>query len=266
MSKYFSVVPIRHALFALFLSFGLIQGALAALFISSPSDFGTVLSDESNCDDCSSGPYFFGAGHDLEFFGNTYDALYVSSNGYVTFGGGHSAYSSQPLDTQSIAPMIAGLFTDLDSSSDADSQVFVNTSVPGQIVVTWYRMGIWPQLYSGRATFQLVIRSDQSPIPSGEGQIGFFYDAVTFDRNASAGFGDGLSDVNPGEVAFHTQAPASDLNNAAPRWYNLSGGVPVTPPTIAVTPVPTLSQWAMILLSFMLLVAGGLVQWRQTRR
>lgn len=255
MFSRFVSARVRRLLGVMLLSLGMAQGALAALFESNPANFGTVLPGPSSCDDCSAGPFSFGSGHSLNFFGTTYTDLYVSSNGYVTFGSGHSSYSPQPLDTQTIGPMIAGLFTDLDSRSDASSEVFVNAATPGQIIVTWYQMGEFSQNYSGRATFQLVIRSDQFAVPGGQGQIGFFYDQVGMTRTSSAGFGDGLAAVNSGEVAFHTQAAASALNNAAPRWYMLSGGVPTTPPT-AVMPVPTLSEWAMIVLS-LLLVAGS---------
>jgi hypothetical protein len=201
--------------------------AQAALYTAS---FGTVQPGPSDCDDCSAGPVSFGAGQSLAFFGSTYGGLFVGSNGYVTFGAGASSFSPQPLNTQAIRPMIAGLFTDLDSRSDAASTVWVNNSVLGQLVVTWSQMGHFAQNYTVRSTFQLVIRSDQFAIDPSEGQIGFFYDTITDPNLASAGFGDGLAAVNAGEVAFHTQASGTILSNAAPRWYNLSGGTPVDVP------------------------------------
>lgn len=248
----------RKFFLCLMLGLGASQAALAALFEANPANFGAPLTNTSNCDDCFDGPIAFGAGHSLEFFGTTYNDLYVSSNGYITFGSGASNWTSVPLDVQTIRPMIAGLFTDLDSRSDATSQVFANTATPGQIIVTWVGMGHCCTTYAVRSTFQLVIRSDQSTIPAGQGRIGFFYDSVTDTASASAGFGDGLAAVNPGEVAFHSLQPASALNNAAPRWYNLSGGVP-TPPT-AVQPVPTLSEWSLIVLGLALASAAGLAR------
>lgn len=198
--------------------------AHASLYTAS---LGSVLSGPSDCDDCNTGPInFAGSGQSIDFFGATYAGLYVGSNGYVTFGAGANSFSPQALDTQGVGKMIAGLFTDLDSRNDALSQVFANTSTAGQIVVTWSQMGHFSQNYSLRSTFQLVIRSDQFAVGAGEGQIGFFYDSITDNQIASAGFGDGLAAVNAGEVAFASQVAGTSLSNSAPRWYNLAGGTP----------------------------------------
>jgi IPTL-CTERM motif len=221
--------------------------AAAALYTTS---YGTLQTNSSDCDDCFDGPVAFpGTAQSINFFGTTYGSLFVGSNGYVTFGAGATSYTSSPLNTQAIAPMIAGEYTDLDSRNDASSNVYVNNSTPGQLIITWENMGHYNQNYSVRSTFQLVVRSDQfGPIPSGEGQIGFFFSTITDGATASAGFGDGLAAVNPGEVSIYS-GPASSFSNHAPLWFTLSGGVPVTP---GATPVPALSEWGMILL------AGGM--------
>lgn len=195
----------------------------AALYTSS---FGANAGGPSDCDDCYSGPWSFGAGQSINFFGNNYGGLYVGSNGYVTFGAGATSFSTNPLNIQTIAPMIAGSYTDLDSRDDGASNVYVNTSTPGQIIATWDGLGHYSRNYSVRSLFQLVIRSDQSLIPAGEGQIGFFYGEITDGSSTSAGFGDGLGAINPGEVAFASLVPGSSLSNNAPRWYNLENGVP----------------------------------------
>ena len=198
--------------------------AQAALYTLS---YGSVLSGPSNCDDCFAGPInFTGAGQSIDFFGANYGGLFVSSNGYVTFDAGFGNYVPQPLNTQTVGRMIAGLFTDLDSRNDAASQVFANTSTNGEIVVTWLQMGHFSVDYSVRSTFQLVIRSDQFTVGAGQGQIGFFYDSITDGNIASAGFGDGLAAINPGEVAFASQVPGTSLSFDAARWYNLAGGTP----------------------------------------
>lgn len=227
--------------------------AAAALYTAT---FGTLQPTSSDCDDCFDGPVSFGAGQDLLFFGTTYGDLFVGSNGYVTFGGGASVFSSSPLDTQTVGPMIAGEFTDLDSRTDASSNVYVNDLTPGQLIVTWEGMGHFSTDYSVRSTFQLVIRSDQFAVPVGEGQIGFFFDVITDGNTASAGFGDGLAAINPGEVSIYS-GPASVFSDHAPLWFNLTGGVPN-----GATEIPTLSEWGVILLTGMLALAG----WRILRR
>ena len=210
---------------ALALGLGLLAAtpAYAALYTN---DYGTLLGNTSNCDDCYDGPISFGAGQSFNFFGTVYSGLYVGSNGYVTFGAGASSFSPQPLNTQTIAPMIAGVFTDLDSRDDAASNVYVNTTIPGQLVVTWLDMGHFSKNYSVRSTFQLVIRSDQfAGILPGESTVGFYYGSITDGSTASGGFGDGLAAINPGEVSLF-YGSASGQSNASQAWFNLSGGIP----------------------------------------
>lgn len=238
------------------------SAAFAALYEPNPANWGTQLPNTSNCDDCFDGPIAFsGVGQTLNYFGTTYSDLYVGSNGYVTFGAGASDYTPEPLNTQTYAPMIAGLLTDLDSRNDATSNVWVNTSTPGQVIVTFDMLGHFSQNYSVRSLFQLVVRSDQFAVPGGEGQIGYFYGDITDGATATAGFGDGLAASNPGEVAFYN-GPASGLSNSQARWYDLSGGVPVVG---APTSIPTLSEWGMIILSS-LLALGTILTLRRKRQ
>lgn len=217
---------VLSTLFAVLLAMAGMSSAQAGLYTSS---YGTVLAGPSDCDDCYAGQIAFsGAGQSINFFGNSYGGLYVGSNGYVTFGIPSANYSSSPLDTQSVAPMIAGYYTDLDSRASASSNVYVNTSIDGEIVVTWENMAHYSTNYDNPVTFQLVIRSDQSAI-AGQGQIGFFYGNISDMHIMSAGFGDGSSVSNPGEVAFASLVSGYTLSNSA-RWYDINGGVPTDVP------------------------------------
>ena len=72
-----------------------------------------------------------------------------------------------------------------------------------------------------------MIRSDQFLLAPGEGQIGFFYGLITDPSSTSAGFGDGLAAVNPGEVAFLSVGNGTSLSSRAPAFFNLNGGTPV---------------------------------------
>lgn len=242
------------AILALGFALTAVTPASAALYTAT---LGTMLPTSSDCDDCFDGPLSFGGGQDILFFGTTYGDLYVGSNGYVTFGAGASVFSTSPLDVQTVGPMIAGEFTDLDSRTDVPSDVWVNDLIPGQLIITWEDMGHYNMDYTVRSTFQLVIRSDQFAVPAGEGQVGFFFDVITDGNTASAGFGDGLAAINPGEVSIYS-GPASSFSNHAPLWFNLTGGVPG-----GGTEIPTLSEWGLILLSGMLALAGlGLLRRR----
>lgn len=206
-------------IFAATLSLLAASSANAALYTAS---YGTQLAGASNCDDCFEGAISLGAGQTIDFFGATYNGLFVGSNGYVTFGVGSGNYTTAPLNTQTVARMIAGYYTDLDSRDDAASNVYVNTTNNGEIIATWEMLGHYSRNYGVRSTFQLVIRSDQFAVPGGQGQIGFFYGNINDNMPGSAGFGDGLAAINPGEVAFMSNAAGSNLSNNAPRWFNIN--------------------------------------------
>ncbi len=230
--------------------------AFAQFYISDPMDYGTLLGTISSCDDCAEEIVFTGAGQSIELFGTTYTSMFPSSNGLVAFGSGFTGFSPQPLDTQTFRVMIAGLFTDLDARP-ARSNVYLNDTTAGQLVITWVDMSRFPQDATNN-NFQLVIRSDQFVVPAGEGQIGFFYGTIETASSATGGFGDGLADVNDGEVSLFN-GPASDQSNRAPFWINLgSGGVPVDPmtePTPA-TPVPVLPLPALLVLIGLMALCG----------
>jgi len=175
------------------------------------SALGSALAGPSDCDDCFE-QVLFGPGQTINYFGQTYDGLFVGSNGYVTFGSGLSDWVPQPLLPRFAPAMIAAVWTDLDTREDTTSNVFVNTSTPGQIVVTWDGSGHYPQDYSVRSFAQLVVRSSQFAVPAGQGQIGFFYGAVTDQNFAVAGLSNGNPSVDDGDQESHS-GPASDLSN-----------------------------------------------------
>ena len=225
----------------------------AALFISDPAQFGTRLNTTSSCDDCFEAISFSGTGHSINFFGTNYSGGFVSSNGLINFGSsGYNSWEPTRIDVQSDRPMIAGYWTDLVPSTDLGEGVFVNDATPGQLVVTWIKRTHY-QNSAPRSTFQLVIRSSQFSLNTGEGQIGFFYDAITDTATGNAGLGDGLGAANPGEVSFHN-GPGTELSNASPRWFSLGvNGVPIETSS---APIPTLSEWAMIFLVSLMAILG----------
>jgi hypothetical protein len=219
------------ALVAVFFATALLPAANAGLFTT---NYGVIVGEVSDCDDCAtSAPILFGGGQAINFFGGVYTGLYIGSNGYLTFDAPHTRFDTEPIDTQTVGPMIAGLFTDLDTSGDSESNVYVNNSTIGEIIVT-YEMVFHSGDNTMRSTFQLLVRSDQKSIPPGEGQLGFFYGDINDSNIVSAGFGDGLETVDPREVSFASNVPGTTLSNNAPRFYTLEGGGTVEPPPAGV--------------------------------
>jgi hypothetical protein len=211
--------------------------ANAALFTSS---FGSLVSGYVPNDDSSFGAV--GLPFSINYFGTTYNSIFVNNNGNATFGGSTSSFSPSPLNTQTTRPMIAPFWTDLDSRLDplgaivagtGGSGVYFNQVSPTEVVITWDRLGYFSENYSGRAQFQLVLQDPNSAIPAGQGVIGFFYGGETCgsdSHNVSIGFGDGLAAVNPGEISvFSGSTCAASGQFTGNNWFGLSGaGVPIT--------------------------------------
>src|SRR5690242_19302987 len=54
----------------------------------------------------------------INYFGTTYNSIFINNNGNATFGSGTGSFTPSPLNTQTTQPMIAPYWTDLDSRSD----------------------------------------------------------------------------------------------------------------------------------------------------
>ena len=101
-------------------------------------------------------------GFDFTFFGNIYrtNNVFVSTNGLMTFGAGHSDYSGAASATipGSAVPnnMIAGICMDLDD--DNTGQVYYGGD-SSTLVITWYKYHDYSDSDEW-ITFQIILRSD----------------------------------------------------------------------------------------------------------
>lgn len=175
----------------------------------------------------------FNLGFTLNLFGTNYTSFALSNNGLATFGGQTGSYTPSPLNTQNFGyPVVTPFWTDLDSRSDpnADAGVYI-TQTATQTVVTWKDLGYYSGNYSGDVTFQLVL-NDPNAVPVGQGVIGFFYGDMSSGNDghgATAGFGDGLSTINPGEVSYAagTSAAVTAQLSGTSVWFDVNdSGVP----------------------------------------
>jgi hypothetical protein len=193
-------------------------------------------------------------GFTLDYFGTSYTDFWANNNGNISFGSGVSSFTPNPLDTTTSAPMIAPYWADVDTrGTDSGVMHFRNFSGQEQIAVTWPGVGYFSANDDLLAYFQLILRGPNFSVPSDEGQIGFFYKTVDWETGdasggsggfggteATVGFGDGLSDINSGEISLagSQQAGISDEVENEHFWFNLSeSGVPEqtvpTPGTMA---------------------------------
>jgi len=183
-------------------------------------------------------------GFTLTYFGINYTGFYLNNNGNISFGSGVSTFTPDPLNTTTEAPMIAPYWGDVDTRSDAISNVYLRTDL-NQVILTWDQVGYYSQHYDLRASFQLVVRGPGYAVPADEGQIGFFFKTVGWETGdasggsggfggteATVGFGDGLAAVNTGEISLAgSQQPGiSRVVTNNHYWFNLgAGGIPENP-------------------------------------
>ena len=220
-------------------------------------------------DDAVFGPY--NLGFSLTYFGQSYSTFWISNNGNIQFCTTPNCAEGDftptaTLDAQTLNPMIAPYWADIDTRPLNGGNVYLRTD-PNQIVVTWDQVGYFANHTDKLASLQLVVRGPDFVVPSDEGRIGFFYKAVQWETGdasggsggfggtpASAGFGDGSSTVVPGEVSIpgSRQNGISSVVTNQHYWFQLGeGGVPQPPPLPPSSEIPEPSTMS-------LLVAGGL--------
>jgi pimeloyl-ACP methyl ester carboxylesterase len=94
-------------------------------------------------------------------YGNLYTGVYVSSNGFVSFGAGYSSLSNHCLPNGSTPNnAIYAFWDDLVPNGGGNGNVYVKQIDPGTFVVEWYRVRQYgTSIYQ---TFEIVLRSDHS--------------------------------------------------------------------------------------------------------
>jgi hypothetical protein len=101
----------------------------------------------------------FGTGNTFTFYGQSYDRLFVSSNGLITFGSGNSDYVNTDLSPGSglTQPAIAALWADwVKPPGDPGGPMILWTIQNNQLVIEWNQ--IYPYGGSqGTATFEAIL-------------------------------------------------------------------------------------------------------------
>ena len=191
-------------------------------------------------------------GFNLTFFGNTYNSFFLNNNGNISLTTSISAFT--PTGPQGAnVPIISPFFADVDTRGGGT--VNVRSDIANEIIVTWDNTGYYDSHGDKRDSFQLVLRSADFVLPTGEGTIGFFYKGMGWETGdasggsggfggspAAVGFGDG--NLN-GEVleASQTNGVAATLANHH-IWFDAN--LVVVPPTPPTTGVPEPESIALL--------------------
>lgn len=126
-------------------------------------------------------------GFDLNYYGNTFNDLYINNNGNVTFD--NSLYTYTPFAFPSSEKIIAPFFADVDTRPSNGGNVYYDQRIvrgEKEFIATWEQVGYYSNNTDRLNTFQLAIQDD--------GDIGFSYGDMSWtigdvsDVHAVAGF------------------------------------------------------------------------------
>jgi len=157
-------------------------------------------------DDGSSARKMLGTGfpHGINFFGETYDSLYINNNGNVTFNGRVGGYTpiSFPVSAQ---PMIAPYWGDVDTRSSnvpdpVQNNVYYSTVLANQFIVTWFYVGYYSVGTDKLNAFQLIL-TDRNDLAPGDFDVEFRYEQLEWTTGSASGGSGGLGGV-PAQVGF----------------------------------------------------------------
>ena len=126
----------------------------------------------------------------IDFFGNSYNSLYVNNNGNVTFNGPLGTYTPEGLTSYG-SPIIAPFWGDVDTAISGSALVsYGNGTVAGHEAfgVNWPGVDCYATTGGGLNYFQMVIvnRADIAP---GDFDLEFNYNGVNWDSGQASGGG-----------------------------------------------------------------------------
>lgn len=116
---------------------------------------GTIVADGDDTYEYVSLPFSF------NFYGNTYNGLYVSSNGFVSFGSGYTTYSNSCIPSTSTPNnAIYAFWDDLVPTGGSNGNIYVKQIDSGTFAIEWYQVRRYGSY--DYETFEIVLRSDHS--------------------------------------------------------------------------------------------------------
>jgi hypothetical protein len=219
---------VARAIFAVVL--GLSSSALAQATLidgfGGPADFGgDCLSpnDDSSSAPIDLTPAFPGG---LEFFGTTYDTVWVNTNGNITFNAGLGDYTPDPFPIAE-QPMIAPYWSDVDIRGEecggfSGSEGCMNGGEDngvwwhlerGRMIVTWDRVGHFGCNDAEKMSFQLILQEPQYCGGGTDFDVEFRYNRCEWEAGDASGDEDGDGLCTAGETSCIPAQVGFDAGN-----------------------------------------------------
>jgi hypothetical protein len=164
---------------------------IAAISQTASADiiYGTRSSDSvvaTNGDDFSTGPHALG--FNFDFYGSTFNDVYMNSNGNLTFGGSFTTFTNGPLPFSTSRSAVMPFWDDLFLFNTRGSEMRINTSVTGEFTALWSNTGFFAQAAatSDLITFETILLGAGNSFGLANGSIIFSYDNnINFPNNGS---------------------------------------------------------------------------------
>lgn len=149
----------------------------------------------------------------INFFGTTYNSLYINNNGNITFKAPVLRFTPTPFPI-SASPMIAAYWGDVDtrgsvpaSEPPGSNNVYYSFALPGKLVVTWFNVGYYVFAVNKLNSFQIIV-TDRSDTGVGNADVEFRYNRLEWTTGSASGGSNGLGGT-PAQIGFD----AGDLKN-----------------------------------------------------
>lgn len=183
------------------------------------------------------------------YYWNSYNKLYVGSNGYVIFGRGTTVASGAPpyfntfpstaAPNEWIAVYLADLtFTDDNGAPVPNAKLWYGTDGQGRFVITWDSVPYWnrsaPGEWSGRNSFQLILDPNDSSITLQYKEIQAGYDSSYSNGNFNVVGMENITGQSGLNIAAAWPVPFS--NYAIKIWH---------PRTFACTSTDVQADWSL---------------------
>ncbi|WP_170328815.1 Hint domain-containing protein [Ruegeria arenilitoris] len=146
----------------------------------------------------------------MNFFGTTYNSIFINTNGLITFDGPNLTYNGTDL-SQLSEPAIAPFWTDIDISNNAGTgvnDIFWDIDpANGKVTITWYEVAAYSA--TGNNTFQVVL----TELNNGTIGIEYIYENIEFSNGFGAQAQVGVTDGAGNDIIVPGSGNATDLLN-----------------------------------------------------
>ena len=166
-------------------------------------------------------------GFEFEFYGQTYNSIYVNNNGNITLGGPQSEFTPTGFPSEDYM-MIAPFWADVDTRNEQSGIVYRRID-NNQVIVTFNEVGYYGANADKLNTFQVIISNgDGASVPDGK-TICFSYADMQWTTGDVSGGEDGFggvpatAGVNKGDGSTYAQIGRFDQPGDS---YDGPGGDP----------------------------------------